>query len=176
MKSTNLNSLEKTQTNNQEFTSMINQSSEQEILNYNQINSNISTSLKIQEKSKIEIEQKNIQMLIFQRSLYIMKQRFAQNRQETQLVYDKYKNAQFKSLECISTQNLFKCFKEVFNTNQINLYPYEDFNDLSTADLVSGTNEDKYNKMINELVLFTQKNVEKYNGKFYENKMKKKKC
>ena len=89
MKSTNLNSLEKTQTNNQEFTSMINQSSEQEILNYNQINSNISTSLKIQEKSKIEIEQKNIQMLIFQRSLYIMKQRFAQNRQETQLVYDK---------------------------------------------------------------------------------------
>ena len=175
MKSTNLNSLEKTQTNNQEFTSMINQSSEQEILNYNQINSNISTSLKIQEKSKIEIEQKNIQMLIFQRSLYIMKQRFAQNRQETQLVYDKYKNAQFKSLECISTQNLFKCFKEVFNTNQINLYPYENFNDLSTADLVSGTNEDKYNKMINELVLFTQKNVEKYNEKFYENKMKKKK-
>ncbi len=175
MKSTNLNSLEKTQTNNQEFTSMINQSNEQEILNYNQINSNISTSLKIQEKSKIEIEQKNIQMLIFQRSLYIMKQRFAQNRQETQLVYDKYKNAQFKSLECISTQNLFKCFKEVFNTNQINLYPYENFNDLSTADLVSGTNEDKYNKMINELVLFTQKNVEKYNEKFYENKMKKKK-
>ena len=64
MKSTNLNSLEKTQTNNQEFTSMINQSSEQEILNYNQINSNISTSLKIQEKSKIEIKKKNIQMLI----------------------------------------------------------------------------------------------------------------
>ena len=175
MKSTNFNSLEKNQTTNQEIISMINQSSEQEILNYNQINSSISSSSKIQDKNKIEIEQKNIQMLIIQRSLYIMKQRFAQNRQETLLVYEKYKNPQYKSLECISTQNLFECLKEVFNTNQINLYPYDNFNDLSTADLVSKTNEDKYNKMINELVLFIQKNVVKYNEKFYENKMKKKK-
>ena len=175
MKSTNFNSLEKNQTTNQEIISMINQSSDQEILNYNQINSSISSSSKIQDKNKIEIEQKNIQMLIIQRSLYIMKQRFAQNRQETLLVYEKYKNPQYKSLECISTQNLFECLKEVFYTNQINLYPYDNFNDLSTADLVSGTNEDKYNKMINELVLFMQKNVVKYNEKFYENKMKKKK-
>ena len=174
MKSTNLNSLEKKQNNNQEIISMSNQSNEQEILNYNQINTSISSASKIQDKNKIEIEQKNIQMLIFQRSLYIMKQRFDQNRQETQLVYDKYKNPKYKSLECISTKNLYQCFKEVFHTNQINLYPYDNFNDLSTADLVSGTNEDKYNKMINELVLFTQKNVTKYNEKFYENKMKKK--
>jgi hypothetical protein len=74
-------------------------------------------------------------------------------------------------LECISTQKLFECYKEVFNTNQINLYPYENFNDLSTADLVSGINEEKYNKMINELVQFTKKNIVKYNEKFYENKM-----
>ena len=114
-------------------------------------------------------------MLIFQRSLYIMKQRFSQNRKETQIVYDKYKNSNYKSLECISTENLFNCYKEVFTTNQINLYPYENFNDLATADLVSGINEEKYNNMINELVLFTKKNVEKYNEKFYENKMKKKK-
>ena len=174
MKSTNLNSLEKKQNNNQEIISMSNQSNDQEILNYNQINTSISSASKIQDKNKIEIEQKNIQMLIFQRSLYIMKQRFDQNRQETQLVYDKYKNPKYKSLECISTKNLYQCFKEVFHTNQINLYPYDNFNDLSTADLVSGTNEDKYNKMINELVLFTQKNVTKYNEKFYENKMKKK--
>ena len=174
MKSTNLNSLEKKQNNNQEIISMSNQSNDQEILNYNQINTSISSASKIQDKNKIEIEQKNIQMLIFQRSLYIMKQRFDQNRQETQLVYEKYKNPKYKSLECISTRNLYQCFKEVFHTNQINLYPYDNFNDLSTADLVSGTNEDKYNKMINELVLFTQKNVTKYNEKFYENKMKKK--
>jgi hypothetical protein len=175
MKSTNLNSLEKKQNNNQEIISMSNQSNDQEILNYNQINTSISSASKIQDKNKIEIEQKNIQMLIFQRSLYIMKQRFDQNRQETQLVYEKYKNPKYKSLECISTRNLYQCFKEVFHTNQINLYPYDNFNDLSTADLVSGTNEDKYNKMINELVLFIQKNVVKYNEKFYENKMKKKK-
>jgi hypothetical protein len=104
-----------------------------------------------------------------------MKQRFSQNKKETELVYDKYKNSNYKSLECISTQKLFECYKEVFNTNQINLYPYENFNDLSTADLVSGINEEKYNKMINELVQFTKKNIVKYNEKFYENKMKKKK-
>jgi len=181
MKSTNLNSFEKAQNKSIENIPLINQSNEQEILNYSKINSskeksksNIS-SIKDQQQSKIEIEQKNIQMLIFQRSLYIMKQRFSQNRKETQIVYDKYKNSNYKSLECISTENLFDCYKEVFTTNQINLYPYENFNDLATADLVSGINEEKYNSMINELVLFTKKNVEKYNEKFYENKMKKKK-
>ena len=177
MEPTNQNNTEKVQ--NTQNSSIVNQSKEQEIANYNQIISveekSHSSFNKIQEQSKIEIEQKNIQMLIFQRSLYIMKQRFSQNKKETELVYDKYKNSNYKSLECISTQKLFECYKEVFNTNQINLYPYENFNDLSTADLVSGINEEKYNKMINELVQFTKKNIVKYNEKFYENKMKKKK-
>ena len=178
MKSTNTDIVQKSQIINKESVSITNQSNEQELINYNQINSSIeksnTSSTKI-EKNRIEIEQKNIQMLIFQRSLYIMKQRFEQNRKETQMVYDKYKNQNYKSLECISTQNLFECYKELFQTNQINLYPYENFNDLATADLVSGTNEEKYNKMIKELVKFTRKKVEIYNEKFYENKMKKKK-
>ena len=178
MKSTNIDIVQKSQNINKENVSITNQSNEQELINYNQINTSIeksnSSSIKI-EANRIEIEQKNIQMLIFQRSLYIMKQRFEQNRQETQMVYDKYKRSDYKSLECISTQNLFECYKELFQTNQINLYPYENFNDLATADLVAGTNEDKYNKIIKELVQFTKKKVEKYNEKFYEKKKKKKK-
>ena len=178
MKSTEFNLVQKSQNINKEIISNTNQSNEQEIINYNQINSSIeksnSSSTQLQ-KNKIEIEQKNIQMLIFQRSLYIMKQRFEQNRKEIQLVYDKYKSSNYKSLECISTQNLLECYKELFQTNQINLYQYENFNDLCTADLVSGTNEDKFNKVIKDLVQFTRKKVEKYNEKFYENKMKKKK-
>ena len=178
MKSTEFNLVQKSQNINKEIISNTNQSNEQEIINYKQINSSIeksnSSTTQLQ-KNKIEIEQKNIQMLIFQRSLYIMKQRFEQNRKEIQLVYDKYKSTNYKSLECISTQNLFECYKELFQTNQINLYQYENFNDLCTADLVSGTNEDKFNKVIKDLVQFTRKKVEKYNEKFYENKMKKKK-
>ena len=181
MKPTNYDITQKSQIINKETISNIsdiNQQNEQDLLNYNQIISSTEksyTQSKNIEKNKIEIEQKNIQMLILQRSLYIMKQRFSQNRKETQMVYDKYKNAQFKSLECISTQNLFECYKELFQTNQINLFPYENFNELATADLVGGTNEEKYNKLIKELVQFTKKNVTKYNEKFYENKMKKKK-
>ena len=178
MKSTNFDITQKSQIIDKDNISNINQQNEQDLINYNQINSSQEksySSTKMLEKNKIEIEQKNIQMLIFQRSLYIMKQRFAQNRKETQMVYDKYKNAQYKSLECISTQNLLECFKDVFQINQINLYPYENFNDLATADLVSGSNEEKYNKLIKELAQFTKKNVVKYNEKFYENKMKKKK-
>ena len=181
MKPTNYDITQKSQIINKETISNIsdiNQQNEQDLLNYNQIISSTEksyTQSKNIQKNKIEIEQKNIQMLILQRSLYIMKQRFSQNRKETQMVYDKYKNAQFKSLECISTQNLFECYKELFQTNQINLFPYENFNELATADLVSGTNEEKYNKLIKELVQFTKKNVTKYNEKFYENKMKKKK-
>ena len=166
MKSTEFNLVQKSQNINKEIVSITNQSNEQELINYNQINSSIEKSNSLNDKnlqSKIEIEQKNIQMLIFQRSLYIMKQRFSQNRKETQIVYDKYKNSNYKSLECISTENLFDCYKEVFTTNQINLYPYENFNDLVTADLASSINEDKYNKMINELVQYTKKRVEKYN-------------
>ena len=178
MKSTNFDITQKSQIIDKDNISNINQQNEQDLINYNQINSSQEksySSTKMLEKNKIEIEQKNIQMLIFQRSSYIMKQRFAQNRKETQMVYDKYKNAQYKSLECISTQNLLECFKDVFQINQINLYPYENFNDLATADLVSGSNEEKYNKLIKELAQFTKKNVVKYNEKFYENKMKKKK-
>ena len=178
MKSTNFDITQKSQIIDKDNISNINQQNEQDLINYNQINSSQEksySSTKMLEKNKIEIEQKNIQMLIFQRSLYIMKQRFAQNRKETQMVYDKYKNSQYKSLECISTQNLLECFKDVFQINQINLYPYENFNDLATADLVSGSNEEKYNKLIKELAQFTKKNVVKYNEKFYENKMKKKK-
>ena len=181
MKPTNYDITQKSQIINKETISNIsdiNQQNEQDLLNYNQIISSTEksyTQSKNIEKNKIEIEQKNIQMLILQRSLYIMKQRFSQNRKETQMVYDKYKNVQFKSLECISTQNLLECYKELFQTNQINLFPYENFNELATADLVSGTNEEKYNKLIKELVQFTKKNVIKYNEKFYENKMKKKK-
>ena len=181
MKPTNYDITQKSQIINKETISNIsdiNQQNEQDLINYNQINSSIeksnSSTTQLQ-KNKIEIEQKNIQMLIFQRSLYIMKQRFEQNRKEIQLVYDKYKSTNYKSLECISTQNLFECYKELFQTNQINLYQYENFNDLCTADLVSGTNEDKFNKVIKDLVQFTRKKVEKYNEKFYENKMKKKK-
>ena len=129
-------SVEQNQNKETEIISQTNQSKDQELINYNQINSSIEkTSISKQkitstfssteiQQSKIEIEQKNIQMLIFQRSLYIMKQRFDQNRQETSLVYEKYKNPKYKSLECISTRNLYQCFKEVFHTNQINLYPY----------------------------------------------------
>ena len=76
---------------------------------------------KIQEQSKIEIEQKNIQMLIFQRSLYIMKQRFSQNKKETELVYDKYKNSNYKSLQCISTQKLFECYVPLILDQHYNL-------------------------------------------------------
>ena len=190
MKSPN-SSIEQIQFKEKEIISQVNQSKEQEITNYNQINSSIEkTSIKQNiskekiksnllstqiQQSRVEIEQKNIQMLIFQRSLYIMKQKFEQNRKENQIVYSKYKSSQTKSVECISTQNLFQCYKEIFSTNNINLYPYENFNDLVTADLASSINEEKYNKMINELVQYTKSRVEKYNMKYYENKMKKKK-
>ena len=112
-------SVEQNQNKETEIISQTNQSKDQELINYNQINSSIEkTSISKQkitstfssteiQQSKIEIEQKNIQMLIFQRSLYIMKQKFEQNRKENQIVYNKYKSSKIKSLECISTQNLF---------------------------------------------------------------------
>lgn len=120
------------------------------------------------------MEQKNIQMLILQRSIYIMKNRFEKNRKDLELIYDKYKDPNYRQLKCISIINLYNLLKEVMNINQINLLPYDNYNELITADLMTELNEEKNNTMLNALVQFTQKNIEKYNNIFYENKMRKK--
>ena len=75
MKPTNYDITQKSQIINKETISNIsdiNQQNEQDLLNYNQIISSTEksyTQSKNIEKNKIEIEQKNIQMLILQRSL-----------------------------------------------------------------------------------------------------------
>ena len=166
--------------------------SEQELNNYNQTsfsiennNSNIinnNNELNISgasndksQENLIEIEIKNIHMLILQRSLYIMKRRFEKNKKEIEFVYEKYKDKNYRNLRCISTLRLFDLYKDIMETIQINLLPYENFNELITADLMTKFNEEKYNTMLNALVQFTKKNIEKYNKIFYENKLKKKK-
>ena len=166
--------------------------SEQELNNYNQTsfsiennNSNIinnNNELNISgasndksQENLVEIEIKNIHMLILQRSLYIMKRRFEKNKKEIEFVYEKYKDKNYRNLRCISTLRLFDLYKDIMETIQINLLPYENFNELITADLMTKFNEEKYNTMLNALVQFTKKNIEKYNKIFYENKMKKKK-
>ena len=166
--------------------------SEQDLINYNPTdfsleNNNINilnnrNELNISdisnEKSQenlIEIEIKNIHMLILQRSLYIMKKRFEQNKKELDSVYEKYKDKNYRQLKCINTNNLFDLYKEIMDTIQINLLPYENFNELITADLMTKFNKEKYITMINALVKFTRNNIEKYNTLFYENKIKKKK-
>ena len=140
----------------------------------NELNISGSSNDKSQD-NLIEIELKNIHMLILQRSLFIMKKKFEQNKRDIALIYEKYKDQNYRRLKCISTKNLFNLYKDIMNNIQINLLPYENFNELITADLMTKFNEEKYITMINALAQFTQKNIEKYNTIFYENKMKKKK-
>ena len=167
--------------------------SENDLVNYKQTNfstesnniniiNNSNNKLNISGSSKnkspdhlIEIELKNIHMLILQRSLYILKRRFDQNKKELELIYEKYKDKKYKKLKCISTRHLIDLYNEIMSIIQINLLPYENFNELLTADLMSGFNKGKYSEILNSLTQFTKKNVEKYNKIFYENKLKKKK-
>ena len=166
--------------------------SDQDLINYNQTNFsientnmniinnninelNISNSSNKSQENLIEIELKNIHMLILQRSLYILKKKFEQNKKDIELVYEKYKDQKYRQLKCVNTKNLFDLFQEIMEINQINLLPYENFNELITANFMSDFNKEKYNTMLNALTKFTKKNIEKYNTIFYENKMKKKK-
>ena len=145
-------------------------------LNYNRNELNISNiSNEKNQENLIEIEIKNIHMLILQRSLYIMKKRFEQNKKELESVYEKYKDKNYRQLKCINTNHLFDLYKDIMDTIQINLLPYENFNELITADLMTKFNKEKYITMINALVKFTRSNIEKYNTILYENKMKKQK-
>ena len=142
--------------------------------NINNLKSNRELNIKNHEQL-IEIEIKNIHMLILQRSLYILKRRFVQNKKEIELTYEKYKEKKYKNLKCITTRRLYDLYNEIMSILQINLLPYENFNELMTADLMSGFNKDKNTSIINELTKYTKKNIEKYNQIFYENKIKKKK-
>ena len=127
------------------------------------------------QENLIEIELKNIHMLILQRSLYIIKRRFEQNKKYLEYIYEKYKDKKYKQLKCISTNHLLNLYKDVLETIQIELLPYEKFNELLSADLMIDFKKEKSISIIKSLVQFTNNNIEKYNTIFYENKMKKKK-
>ena len=144
------------------------------INNNNDLNISGSSNDKSQD-NLIEIEIKNIHMLILQRSLYILKSRFNQNKKEIEFIYGKYKDKNYRKLKCINTKRLFDLYKEIMELIQINLLPYENFNELVTADLMTRLYKEKYNTMVNALTQFTRKNIDKYNTLFYENKLKKKK-
>ena len=160
--------------------------SEQEMANYYQTGSSLSNILgsdvnisssslnnKQSQENLAEIEQKNIHMLILQRSLFIIKQKFSNNKIQIEKIYDKYRDKNYKNVKCINITNLNEIYKELTDKIQINILPYENFNELLTADLISEMNEDKIESMLNALVEFTYNNTKKYNTILYNKKLAK---
>ena len=132
-------------------------------------NQNINT------EEKLNIELTNIQMLILQRSLYILKRKFEINKRELQIIYQKYRDENYMQLKCINVDYLMELYKEIMDTTQFTLLPYTNFNELITADLMTGLNASKSKAILKALVKFTTTNIEKYNRIYFENKMRKKK-
>ena len=166
----------------------ININNDSSILNYNnQDNSNMmfkssnsNENLLISQTSQnknteklIDIELKNIHMLILQRSLYILKRKFELNKKPLEIIYQKYKDENYMKLRCISVDYLNEVYNDVMETTQFTLLPYVNFNELFSADLMTELNKDKTKIIIKNLVKFTVENVEKYNRIYFEKKMKK---
>ena len=121
----------------------------------------------------IEIELKNIQMLILQRSLYILKKKFGLYKKELDFIYKKYKDYNYPNIRCINTKFLPGLYREIMDITQFTLLPYTNFNELLSADLMTELNENKTESILKALVNFTRTNIENYNKLYYEKKMKK---
>ena len=158
----------------------INTSEESQLLNYqnqNDSNMNIKNSVNISKnKNKEQIynmELKNIQMLILQRSLYILKKKFEINKKTLEIIYQKYKDENCVKLRCINIDFLSEMYSDIMDTLQFTILPYGNFNELFSADLMTELNKDKSKTILKELVKYTNHNIEKYNKIYFEKKMKK---
>ena len=121
----------------------------------------------------LDIELSNVQMLILQRSLYILKKKFEINKKELELIYQKYKDEDNIKLKCINVDYLLELYKEIMELTQFTMLPYTNFNELISADLMTELNEGKTKVILKALVKFTKNNIEKYNRICFDKKMKK---
>ena len=163
---------------------MSNNSSIDQINNYNEnnpLNNNLNNVNKNKyqnnsnqnKEEKLEMEFKNVQMLILQRSLYILKKKFEINKKELEIIYQKYRDDNYMKLKCINIDYLLDLYKEVMDTTQFTMLPYTNFNELISADLMTEINAGKSKTVLKALVKFTLKNIEKYNRIYFEKKMRK---
>ena len=143
--------------------------------NFNSQNINNQNNKIQNQEELLDMELKNIQMLILQRSLYILKKKFKKNKKELEIIFQKYKDEDYMQLKCINVDYLLELYKEIMDTTQFILLPYNNFNELITADLMTEINEGKRKTVLKNLVKFTLSNVEKYNRIYFEKKIKKKK-
>ena len=160
--------------------SNFNNSYDSQIINYmkkddSNMDIKISTNeLKNNNKEQmLSMELKNIQMLILQRSLFILKKKFEINKKPLEVIYQKYKDENYMKLRCISVDYLTELYIEIMETIQFTILPYNNFNELFSADLMTELNKDKSKIYLKELVKFTNQNIEKYNRIYFEKKMKK---
>ena len=159
----------------------INNSNDSDIINYikeenskmNIAKSSTNISKNINNEELLNMELKNIQMLILQRSLYILKKKFEMNKKALEIIYQKYKNENCMKLRCISVDYLNEMYADVMETTQFTILPYNNFNELFSADLMTELNKDKSKIILKNLVKFTNQNIEKYNRIYFEKKMKK---
>ena len=160
--------------------SNMNNSYDSQLINIRQEDTsvNMKTSVSVSKSNNKEqilnMELKNIQMLILQRSLYILKKKFEINKKPLEIIYQKYKDENYSKLRCISVDYLTEMYTEIMETIQFTILPYNNINELFSADLMTELNKDKSKIVIKDLVKFTNNNIEKYNRIYFEKKMKKK--
>ena len=95
------------------------------------------------------------------------------NKKALEIIYQKYKNENCMKLRCISFDYLNEMYADVMETTQFTILPYNNFNELFSADLMTELNKDKSKIILKNLVKFTNQNIEKYNRIYFEKKMKK---
>ena len=138
----------------------------------NNSNENNST---LNNKKILALGKKNNQMLILERSLYILKNKFEIHKKELEIIYEKYRHKNYKKLKCINVDYLYPLYDEIMKTTKFNLIPYTNSKEVISADLLIELNKEKRKMVLKSLEKFTLENIEKYNRIYYDEKMRKKK-
>ena len=119
----------------------------------------------------IELGKSEIQHLIKQRSLYILKKKFEIYKNQISQIYNQYRQSSIH-LTVIGVNNINEVILNIMKITQFFPITSNNYNDLITGDLMTTSMRKNSEKIIDDLCEYAKKKVNEYNFIFYEKKMK----
>ena len=119
----------------------------------------------------IELGKSEIQHLIKQRSLYILKKKFEIYKNQISQIYNQYRQSSIH-LTVIGVNNINEVILNIMKITQFFPITSNNYNDLITGDLMTSSMRKNSEKIIDDLCEYAKKKVNEYNFIFYEKKMK----
>ena len=128
-------------------------------------------SISKEQENIIDVERKNILMLILYRSLYILKKKFEIYKPQINQIYQENKEP-FSNLLVLPINKIPQILKNITLISQFYIIPYNRYSELFTIDLLNNRNKKQTEIIINYIYNYIKEHISEYNSVFYEKKSK----